>query len=161
MTLSIHYQIEVKRQEEMQIETQMQLMRIQNERYIYQLCIDGEFSYEPNRVIVHEMQIDYISLIQHIALYNEFNNDKKVTMEQVLEEYENFCNGEGGTEALDAVLHFDFGNHNLTLDIHIVHILLIILIILWMNVDWIILQRLLMNNYKRRLSTLPKGFMRR
>lgn len=107
----MYHQREMKRQEEIQID----IMKTKNELYIYLLGIDGEFSYEPNRVIVEEMYIDNVYLIKYVALYNEFCEDKKVTVEQVLEGYEDFCNGEGESEALNAVIDFDLGEHYLPL----------------------------------------------
>ena len=113
----IRHQMVQKRNEEVQTN----IMRLDNERYMYCLGIDGEFSYGPEQVVVNEMHINYFKLTGHVALYNEFK-EEELTIEQVLEEYEAFCKGEYKIlenertvpELLEALAQFNFGDGYLT-----------------------------------------------
>ena len=79
----------------------------QNELYIYMLSIEGEFRYTPERIEVIEMETDERKLLMDVVLYNEYHKGEELTVEQLLEEYDNFCQGTGTTEGLDAFCEFD------------------------------------------------------
>lgn len=79
--------------------------------YIHVLCIDRDrtdFTYGTDRIIVDGLDINEYGLIANIALYNEFHEGETLTVEQVLQEYEAFCNDVDGVyDGLDALTKFD------------------------------------------------------
>ena len=89
------------------VEKQKRIMQLRNERYTYMLNIEGEFEYGTNTVRVIEMQVDERALLMDVVLYNEFNAGKELTTEQLLEEYDNFCNNSGTVDGLEALCEFD------------------------------------------------------
>lgn len=83
--------------------------QIVNEKYIYNLCIHGEFSYKPNKVIVHEMWVEEQSLTFEVVLYNAFHVGEEITMEQLLQEYDDFCNKGIRGENIEKFINFHHG----------------------------------------------------
>lgn len=79
--------------------------------YIHVLCIDRDrtdFTYGTDRIIVDGLDINEYGLIANIALYNEFHEGETLTVEQVLQEYEAFCNDVDGVyDGLNALTKFD------------------------------------------------------
>ena len=82
--------IEKKEEYEYQLAHQVFVLELKDEEYRRVLCIHGHSVYLPDIVIVENMWRCEPETLANVMLYNEFTMGEKITVEQVLEEYDTF-----------------------------------------------------------------------
>lgn len=98
-----------QREEEEALKIEQFNMDMANLSRLHILCMSGTFNYEPpDKIIVLELERNQTGTIANVMLYNAFHKGEELTVEQVLQEYDAYCdNTLGEYEGLDAMLTFE------------------------------------------------------
>ena len=98
--------IEQKREEKRIEQEEHQRERtVQNSWYTEYLCMDGDYEITYNSVTVSNQTIAEAELTANVCFYN-FYNAEDVSSEQLLREYDNFCNNKKSWKKLEAYADF-------------------------------------------------------
>lgn len=71
------------------------------ERYSDAVNISGDFVIEGDKIIINNKEYNEINLIKEVAIYNIFFKDDMVELDELLMEFEKFCDGKEQSELLD------------------------------------------------------------
>lgn len=69
--------------------------------YCSSLCIEGDFAIEGNQVTINNKIFDEKELIKWVALHNAFYKNSPVTREELMTEFDAFCDGMKESELLE------------------------------------------------------------
>ncbi len=69
--------------------------------YSSSLCIGGDFVVDGDKVTVNNKTYDEKELIKWVALHNVFYKDSPVTREELMTEFDTFCDGMNESELLE------------------------------------------------------------
>lgn len=97
-----------QREEEKALKIEQFNMDMDNSLRLHVLCMSGTFAYEPpDKIIVRELERNQTGTIANVMLYNAFHKGEELTVEQVLQEYDAYCdNTLGEYKGLNAMLKF-------------------------------------------------------
>ncbi|MDD6328085.1 MAG: hypothetical protein PUA62_06515 [Lachnospiraceae bacterium] len=87
----------------------MAILRNDNEYFAEHLGITGDFTYSDNKVTVNNRYIDEKGLKVNIAYYNLFH-DNKLSYDDLIREYDAFCETGDKEQCEDLSLFCEYGN---------------------------------------------------
>lgn len=84
------------------------IMNYENGRTLHYLAMSGTFSYEPpDKIIVIELKENPAGTIANVAFYNAYHEGEELTVEQLLQEYDEYCNNtKGRYGGIDSIADF-------------------------------------------------------